>query len=333
MILQQLIDTEARYVQGLGLLSDGFQGMLRKERARLEQQSKLRTLGMQHLSEERITTIFGNISQIEHIHQELYAALRERQDGQWLSMGVGDLFGNLLVPRLQLYQRYSSRFAAALAALRQARGDPLFNRVLHTLQGKLGLGWPTLEDLLELPFGRMRYYATALQELLLVSRLDIDTEEFYSLSQAACAMQDTEATMRADRQETGRGMRVDGLRRLLPRSRLPSTKLVKEGWLVNHAEPGVVWYFILFQNAIVGLRRDPRGFEAAKTVLLDDVSVDESLGSFSTGAFVAGDETSTRMIGSANAFIVSDGAVTLELVAGSRLEKDQWVRAINECIN
>jgi len=244
LVIQQLIDTEARYVQGLGLLSDGFQGMLRKERARLEQQPRLKQLGADHLSEERISSIFGNISQIEHIHQELYAALQERQEAQWLSMGVGDIFCDLLLPRVSLYIRYSSRFATALTALAKARHDPLFNRVLHTLQGKLGLGWPAVEDLLELPFERMRYYATALQELLLVSRLDVGSEEFYSLSQAACAMQDAELTMRGDREETDAMIRDKTLQRLLPGAGtagggLPGTKLVKEGWLRNHAEPEV----------------------------------------------------------------------------------------------
>jgi len=120
---------------------------------------------------------------------------------------------------------------------------------------------------------------------------------------------------------------------LLPLTTLPTTTLLPLTTLPPPSLTQVVWYYLLYQNAIVGLRRDPRGFQPAKTVLLDDVSLDDSLGGFSTGAFVAGDETSTRMIGSANAFVVSDGAVTLELVAGSPLEKEQWVAAVNECIS
>ena len=284
------------------------------------------------LSDELLDAIFGNIGKIDHIHHELLAGLRERQDKAWLSMHVGDLFCHLLVPRLELYRRYSSKLTIALRRLEHAQKDPLFNRVLYQLQSKAGLGWPTLQFLMELPFERIKAYARYLQELLLVSSLELDSEEFYSLSTAACAIQDTEGEMRKDRIETEAVLRSNVLQRLILNGRGPGTPLVKEGPLVNVADRENTWYFFLHTNCVMGAKRTDRGFNPSVTVILDDVSIDQDLGGVSEGASVSGDPLACRQIGHRNGFIVSDGAVTLELIASSPHEKAGWVEAIEVAI-
>merc|ERR1711988_768855 len=60
-LVQQLIDTEKRYVHALGLITEGFLRPLRKEC------SKSPAL----MPEGDLTLIFGNVEKIEHIHKEL----------------------------------------------------------------------------------------------------------------------------------------------------------------------------------------------------------------------------------------------------------------------
>jgi len=178
----------------------------------------------------------------------------------------------------------------------------------------------------------MQQYGTILQELLLVSRLDLQTEEFYSLSSAACAIQDTEAYMRQKYIEAQSTMRARALDKTIVMQKLPSTKLVREGILLNMAEQDTPWYFFLYTNSLVGAKRTRGGFQVLKTVILDDVSVDQDLGTFSSGAFVAGDPVTSRSVGHGDGFIVSDGAVTLELAASSPHQKELWVADLQQCI-
>jgi len=323
-LLQQLIDTEKRYVKSLAMITNGFVVPLRKESNRPADQ--------RCVSPEAISTIFGTVEAISHIHKELIASLTERQGEQWLSMNVGDLFAHLLVPRVELYSRYADGMTNALICLEENLKNPPFVKLVRQLELKCGLGWPTIGSLLRVPLTRMQTYPEILQELLLVSSLDHEAEEFYSLSRAACVFQDTNLYMSERWGQAEGTMRSRNLCRTLVGFQQPPTPLVREGFLKNVTDPDTIWYFLLYTNVLLGAKRTERGFQVCKRISLDDISVDEDSAQFSNGATVLGDPLSTRSLGTRNGFVVCDNAGKLEVATTTQLEKQQWIEDIQKCI-
>ncbi|KAJ1660931.1 hypothetical protein IWQ61_000192 [Dispira simplex] len=165
-IVQEILDTERTYVNGLRLVHDIFYTPL------LEATEEN---GSMILPSKKVGEIFANFTDILNVNQEFLQQLEARlAPGTWCPATgcVGDIFQNV-APFFKMYSVYMRNFQRALVTIRNsAETYPAFRQFLRQVNSHEKLKCLTIDSYLMMPIQRLPRYRLLLADLVRHTTVD-----------------------------------------------------------------------------------------------------------------------------------------------------------------
>ncbi|XP_036595000.1 rho guanine nucleotide exchange factor 39 [Trichosurus vulpecula] len=227
----ELLDTEQRYLEQLGLVVQYFLCILRAKGT---------------LRPAQLQAVFGPWETIHAASQELLLHL---EAGNW---GAGL---ERLCDHLELYTRFAANEERSRAALQECLRKKPFRKFVRLQEGRPEFGGLRLVDLLPLPLQRLQQYENLV--VALAENTSPDSSDYQQLSKAARKLSEVTQKVSAISREHENGRQLHRIQTLLSGRRAKGlTKgrwFLRQGWLLvvpPKGEPKSRMFF-LFSDALL----------------------------------------------------------------------------------
>lgn len=151
-ILDEILKTETAFCSSLAIACDLFLAPIRTQNA---------------LTENEISSVFGNIEQILGFSRELQAALAARLKTITAFSCIGDVFVQF-VPYMKVFNEYCKNYDRCAAFLKESAKNPVsaFNNICNDVSSTPTVGNQSLSSYLIMPVQRLPRYRLLLVDLL-----------------------------------------------------------------------------------------------------------------------------------------------------------------------